>query len=195
MKQMTIQVEGLEDVRRRLGRLAPEARKVIRMAVNDTAVEARKQINDRVRERYIVKKTKFNKGLTLTRATNKTLTARLTAKGSTLPLVYFDTRKNGKRKAAQGHQLHSTSLKPIIKNGNKSFVTKVKAVSKNGEIKEHKGLFYRVSKHRYPIEQVYGSSVPVMIGSKKVYGTLEPVIQSDLQKNLQRHIDLVLRRI
>lgn len=192
MNGMTVHVTGLEELRMRLGRMAPETRKVMRMAVNDTAVQARKQLFDEVSDRYVVKKTKFNKGLTLTRATNATLTAVLSSKGRPLPLSYFEVRKNGKRKAGQGHQLESTSLMPISKNGNKTFIAYAKH---GGQKSAHRGLFHRKDEKRFPILQVYGSSVPSMIGSQHVYGRLEPRIQSDLQKNLQRHIDLVLRRI
>lgn len=192
MGEMTVHVMGLERLRIRLGRMAPEARKVMRMAVNDTAVKARQELFDEARDRYAVKKTKFNKGLTLTRATNATLTATLSSRGKPLPLSYFEIRKNGKRKAGQGHQLESTSPTPISKEGNKTFVTRVK---QDTQTSEHRGLFYRATEKRFPILQVYGSSVPVMIGSRQVYGRMEPTIQSELQKNLQRHIDLVLRRI
>lgn len=187
MNELTIRVLGLDDVRMRLGRLSPEATKVMRMAINDTAQQARKQLNDEARQRYVVKKTKFNKSLVLKRATNTSLTATLTSKGKPLPLSYFEIRKNGKRKAGQGHQLKSTSLTPIRKEENKSFTGRLS----NG----HRGLFYRSSEKRYPILQVYGSSVPSMIGGRSVYGRLEPVINSNLQDNLQRHIDLVLRRM
>lgn len=195
MNTVDVHVIGLEELRWRLGKLAPEARKVMRMSVNDTAVRARKRLNDEARERYVVKKTKFNKALKLTRANNATLTAVLHATGRPLPLSYFEIRKNGKRKAGQGHQLQSTSVTPISKSGNKSFVTKVENQSGQGDISVHRGLFYRATDKRFPILQVYGSSVPSMIGSQRVFGTLRPVIADDLNTNLQRHIDLVLRRI
>ncbi len=192
MPTMNIHVTGLEEVRRSLGRLAPAARQVMRMSVNDTAFKARKRLNDGVRERYAAKKTKINKHIKLIRASNATLTAVLHAKGSPLPLSYFEIRKNGKRKAGQGHQLQSTSLMPITKSGNKTFVTRVK---KGDQGSGHRGLFYRETDARFPIIQVYGSSVPTMIGSPGVYGKLKPVIEDDLKNNLSRHIDLALRRI
>lgn len=192
MYTMNVHVMGLKELEWRLGKLAPEARKVMRMSVNDTAVKTRKMLNDEVRERYAVKKTKFNKALKLTRANNVTLTAVLHATGRPLPLSYFEIRKNGKKKTGQGHQLQSTSLTPIRKESGKTFVIRVK---RGEQENSHRGLFYRESEKRFPILQVYGSSVPSMFGSQRVFGTLKPAIEDDLGTNLQRHIDLVLRRL
>ncbi len=192
MYAMSVHVMGLDELRWRLGKLEPEAKNVMRMSVNDTAVKARKMLNDKARERYKVKKTKFNKALKLKRASNATLTAVLYAKGHHLPLSYFEVRKNGKRKAGQGHQLQSTSPTPISKEGNKTFVIRVR---RGDQESSHRGLFYRETDERFPILQVYGSSIPSMIGSQGVFGTLQLVITKELNTNLQRHIDLVLRRI
>lgn len=192
MYTMDVHVMGLDELKWRLGKLAPEAKNVMRMSVNDTAAKARKMLNDEARERYVVKKTKFNKALKLTKANNATLTAVLHATGRPLPLSYFEIRKNGKRKAGQGHQLQSTSLTPISKDAGKTFVIRVK---RGNQESSHRGLFYRETDNRFPILQVYGSSIPSMIGSQRVYGTLQPVITNELNSNLQRHVDLVLRRI
>lgn len=192
MYTMDVHVMGLDELKWRLGKLAPEAKNVMRMSVNDTAAKARKMLNDEARERYVVKKTKFNKALKLTKANNATLTAVLHATGRPLPLSYFEIRKNGKRKAGQGHQLQSTSLTPITKDAGKTFVIRVK---RGNQESSHRGLFYRETDNRFPILQVYGSSIPSMIGSQRVYGTLQPVITNELNSNLQRHVDLVLRRI
>lgn len=192
MYTMDVHVMGLKELEWRLGRLAPEARKVMRMSVNDTATKARKMLNDEVRERYVVKKTKFNKALKLTRANNVTLTAVLHATGRPLPLSYFEIRKNGKKKAGQGHQLQSTSLTPISKDTGKTFVIRVK---RGKQESSHLGLFYRKSEKRLPILEVPGSSVPSMIGSQRVFGALQPAIENNLSTNLQRHIDLVIRRL
>ncbi|MCM1245918.1 MAG: hypothetical protein NC293_09790 [Roseburia sp.] len=192
MYTMDVHVMGLDELKWRLGKLAPEAKNVMRMSVNDTAVKARKMLNDKARERYAVKKTKFNKALKLTRASNATLTAVLHAKGSPLPLSYFEIRKNGKRKAGQGHQLQSTSPTPISKETGKTFVIRVR---RGDQESSHRGLFYRETEERFPLLQVYGSSIPSMLGSQGVYGELQSVIEDELGTNLQRHIDLVLRRI
>lgn len=192
MYTMDVHVMGLDELKWRLGKLAPEAKNVMRMSVNDTAAKARKMLNDEARERYVVKKTKFNKALKLTKANNATLTAVLHATGHPLPLSYFEIRKNGKRKAGQGHQLQDTSLTPISKEAGKTFVIRAKRGNRESS---HRGLFYRDTENRFPILQVYGSSIPSMIGSQRVFGTLKPVITDELSSNLQRHVDLVIRRI
>ncbi len=194
MYQMNVHVMGLKELEMRLGKLAPEAKRVMRIAVNDTARQTRTMLNNEVRQRYVVKRNKVNKAVKLIPATNATLTAILASRGKPLPLSDFQVRKNGKRKAGQGHQLHGTSLSQIIKEGNKSFMTNVSNHTGDGDTVSHKGLFFRVSKKRFPIRQVYGSSVPVMLGGANIYGRLEPEIHEKLQDNLQKHIDLVLRR-
>ncbi len=195
METLDIQIMNLDELERRLGKLAPQARKIMRMAVNDTAGKARTEMRRKAQETYVVKTGKFNKGLTLSKATNATLTATLHSNGKNLPLSYFEIRKNGKRMTGKGHQLTSTSPVPVRKNENKSFVTKVDWKNKKGEAGAHRGLFYRLGKKRYPIMQIYGLSVPVMLGGKRVYGQLEPVIQSTLYDRLQHHIDYVLGRL
>lgn len=187
MRQIYVQVMGMAELSRRLGKMAPEARRVMRMSVNDTASKARSKLNKKAQSTYVVKKTKFNKGMTLKRATDSTLTATITSRGNPLPLGYFKIRKQGKIKAGQGHQLQSSHLTPIRKNENKTFIP--------GLGSGHRSLFYRVTEKRYPIHQVYGSSIPAMLGGKRVLREVRPEIETDLRTNLERHIDLVLRRL
>ncbi len=166
------------------------------MAVNDTARSARKDLNDKARQTYVVKKTRFNRNLKLHPASNRTLTATLHTKGRPLPLSYFQVRKGREPAAGKGHQLQSTSLSPIVKNGNKAFVQTVRSKKQKEEgSKGHRGLFYRLGRARFPIVQVYGSSVPVMIGGKRVYGEMADSIQDTLYKKLDHHIEGVLRRM
>lgn len=197
MQALNIEVMGLRELEMSLGRLAPRARRILSISANDTARKLRTDLNRKARQTYVVKAQKFNKGAKLIPASNATLTAVLHMRGRPLPLSNFQIRKNTKRTAGKGHQLQSTSATPISgPNGNKTFMATIHNQKRNGDAaKDHTGLFYRLTKRRLPIEQIYASSVPVMVGGDKVFGEAGPEAERLLMHNVGRQIDLLLRRI
>ena len=200
-----VQVINEKEVARRLHRMPEKVPKTIRLAVNDTARKARSRIGKKAQETYTVKISGMNRALNMTPATNSDLIAKLRASGEKLSASKFSTRagtlgsekyfnptikrwQTGKGGQGAGIQLlKSGSIKRGSNPPNKWFKTKV---GKGG----HNGVFSRSGSGRLPIKEKMGLSIPQMLGSEKhVYGILEPHIQSDLNKALNRHIARAIR--
>lgn len=64
---------------------------------------------------------------------------------------------------------------------------------KKGSAVIHKAFAQREGKKRLGIHELYSVSVPQMIKSEHVYGKIEPEICENLEKNIQKHIEKVIK--
>jgi hypothetical protein len=170
--QFSVKIDK-EDVERRLGDLKSKAPRVIAKGLNDTAKQARRRLADKARETYTVKIGGFTNHVKFKqRASAGSLEAILGVDGRTLTLNRFAMRQN----YTYAKVLQAGSFKELRNQaGALSF-------NRNGLILQRK------TKNRYPLKGLHGPSVPSMIGSKRVYGILEPHINSDLKKNIDAAI-------
>ncbi len=193
---------NLDGARQRLRALQKLAKPAIRDAVNKTAEKARTRLDDKIRETYVVKIQGLKKKMEITKATNKTLTAHITADGYKIPLYKFKMRSNkagtGGR-AAFAMKKKNSRLGELIhpKTGAKAFVATVRAFAgrdnegnvKYSESKKITGIFQRPGKKgKRSIRLLYGDSIPEMIENIDVYGVVEPHIKEDLEKELDNQI-------
>lgn len=209
--KLELSVKNLTRVENQLKKYQKETRDIVRLAVNDTAKQARTRLDNKAQEKYAIKAAGFNKAMKIRNANNSNLTAVITANGRPIPLYRFKQRKNtiGKEsyyvpsmqvklkgkggKAARGQQLANSSLKELKEGNIKAFVAKI--ASGNGKSgRSMTGIFQRVGKERLPIKQFYGSSIPVMLSSVNVYDVVAPNIQDDLRSNVERHIGRILSK-
>lgn len=191
---LKVQVEGMDVLKSRLGNISRRAPSVMRMSINDTAKKARTDLRTKAQKTYKVKARGINQEMNMRPATNSNLEAILKARGAPIPLSQFEYSRNTIKRGnpAKAHQLVETSKKMLFKNGNKGFV----ATMRNGKAETkhwHDGIFYRNgkrmrNKNKEAISEFFGSSVPSMLGGKRVYGELEPQIQRNLEYNIERHI-------
>ena len=201
-----VKVLNEKEVAKRLFSMREKVPKVIRLAVNDTATEARQRLAEKAQETYTVKIGGFKKAMRIKRATNSNLTAIISANGKRLSSGKFSTQK-GKlgpekyynpviHRLQTGKGGESAAVRLLKKGkfktvkGGRGFPIWFKTKFGSG----HAGVFQREGKDRTPIKEKMGLSIPQMIGSEKhVYGILEPHIQSDLEKALDRHIARAVR--
>lgn len=209
-ESIEIYLDGLEVLKRDFSTLRVSAPEVVRLAVNETAIKARQDLLKKADSTYKVKKTKFNKSLRLTKASNSTLTAIISTKGRPLALAAFDYRRHTKGgRAAMAHQLQTTRPVQLGEPGHRAFVARMPNASGPG----HLGIFVRVEgseskaskeyrksdkskkklKPREQIREFFGSGVPVMVGGKRVYGSLSNEIGDQLKYALRRHAERVLK--
>ena len=192
-----------------LHKVTKGSKSTLRNAVNDTAVKARKRLDDKARETYTIKKAAFNKAMRIKKATNVTLAAHITAKGRELPLPRFKIKSNVRKRGGRG-AMAQIKVKDAFEapnpNHGKAFVIsfaigkgqhgkKTKKANTSAEekaTKTLKGVFQRLGEDRYPIEQKYGPSVPEMLEDVDVYGTVEPNIRNDLWNEVNRQIRRML---
>lgn len=208
---MAIQIEAidLEQVERKLGVFKEKAPKVLKLAVNDTAKKARSRLAKEAQKNYAVQVQGFNRVMNIRLASNANPVAVISSKGKTIPAYKFKKRGNtmgGERyynptthhtqtgkggRAAMVQQLKQSSPKSIQKGKLKAFVA---TMPKSG----HTGIFQRREGYargeKREIQEIMGSSIPVMIGSEKhVYGIVKPYIQSDLKEAVNRHVSRAIR--
>lgn len=196
-ESIEIYLDGLEVLNREFSTLRVSAPEVVRLAVNETAIKARQDLLKKADSTYKVKKTKFNKSLRLTKASNSTLTAIISTKGRPLALAAFDYRRHTKGgRAAMAHQLQTTRPVQLGEPGHRAFVARMP----NPKGADHLGIFVRVKgtqmkdkPKKEKIREFFGSGVPVMIGGERVYGSLAEQIGDQLKDALRRHAERVLK--
>ena len=201
---VTIEAINLDQVERQLGAMKEKAPKVLKLAINDTAKKARSRLAKEAQKTYNVKSAGFNKVMNIKSATNSNHVAIIYARGKKIPLGRFSVRggtlgtmtyynptthrvqkgKGGVGAAAKVLKSRSR-FKTTTKAKLKWFIAKMRS--------GHKGVFPRNEGIKRgqegEISEKMGASIPEMIGDeKRVYGIVEPYIQSDLKDAVNRHV-------
>lgn len=183
MIRVEVDVSGLEDVERRLGKMKDQAPKVLRSAINSTATEARKQLAQEAQSRYTVKNAGFNSAAKIRRATVSNLVATIHAGGRKLDIPRFHvTRPRSHKKGAPGAKAEVVAgggLKEIRgASGIKAFSSTVPSgKSRTKQILQRQGAA------RYPVQVLHSVSVPKML--EMVYegrGAAKRALKKDIQK-------------
>lgn len=212
MSIVEVSSTNIEQIEKRLGAMREKAPKVLKLAVNDTARKARSRLAAEAKKTYAVKISGFNQDMKIKFATNSNPTATIRSKGRKIPLYKFVYRKGrlgteeyynpvtrrmqvGKGgTGASGKQLKESNFKSDNHAKLKWFIAKMSS--------GHTGVFQRTEgvkrgqggKGSPEIKQIMGPSIPEMIGNeKRVYGIVEPHIQSDLEAAVTRHIMRALK--
>lgn len=185
----------LKDIQIKLGSLEKKTPNVLKNAINMAARKTRKMLPEKARERYTIKGSKMKKNISLTSASISNLGAKIKVKGRPHQLIYFQTRKNGVRMAAKARGRNDRSLKELISStGGKAFITTIdNGEDQNGNRnRKHRTVLQRLTKSRYPLVTLAGPSDPEMLGNQDVYGNLEPSIQQELMKSINKQIQRVI---
>ncbi len=182
MIRVEVDQADLRRVQKKLGDMKQKAPMVISRAINKTATTARVKLANKAQQAYTVKTTNFKKDMQIRKASYGNLEAIIRSEGKPLSLVSFKT--TAPQSGAKAQVLKSGSLKKLIKGNTKAF----KGTGKlNGQIYQREG------QARKPLKKLSSNSVPVMIGSEKhVYGLVEPQIKSDLKRNIEAQIRLLV---
>lgn len=195
----------LKAVEYKLGNLKDQAPKVLKKAINTTARESRKLLSEKAQKTYTIKTSKFNKNIKRKNATNSNLQATLTVKGAANQLTSFKHKENIKEVAAKAKILNNSSLKEIIskKYDTKAFVTQFSSghfaiVQRDKGAKYTAGAAARKAKYgehadMTKIKDLQSLSDPIMVGGKKVYGSLKAEIVDRLYFNINKEVEKVLK--
>lgn len=201
MKSLVLVGINTKDARSMLGKLDgndQSMKKALKKAVKETAKQARERLAKQAQNSYTVKNAGFNKNMKIRIASGSQPAAIIRSEGEPLPLKEFKTSQDGKTTCAQ--VLKHGSLKPLERGGIKAFINniadknhvkkKLPKKGKTGSRVRHIALAQREGKERLKINEKFGNSVPVMIGSQKhVYGVVEPYIGEDLQSYLRKFVE------
>lgn len=212
MSIVEVSSTNIEQIEKRLGAMREKAPKVLKLAVNDTARKAKSRLAAEAKKTYAVKVSGFNQDMKIKFATNSNHVATIRCQGRKIPLYKF-AHRNGRlgsevyynpttrRKqigrggiGASGKQLKESQFQQSDTAKLKWFIAKMSS--------GHTGIFQRNEgvkrgeggKGSPEIKQIMGPSIPEMIGNeKRVYGIVEPHIQSDLEAAVTRHIMRALK--
>lgn len=198
--QIEISEQTIEEIRKRLGGLQNKTPTVLSRAINRTTTNIKKNMAQQTAGKdgkYNIKSEDVKESLNVQKATTRNLQGRVAASGHPLLLTKFNadksagpiepvTYENGK----PNPRFYSAKVKK--RGGKKALTGNPRAfigTSKAGLI-----FLQRFSGKRYPLEPLYGPSVPQMIENEKTIEFIYREAESTLQKRIDAEINNILRK-
>lgn len=184
---ITVDEKQIERAEELLKNIPDGVSKAIVNAINRAAEGARTDAVKKARERYHVKAKDIRKTIEIERATYENQAAIVRAEGSPLALSKFKITPS---KPPQKRRKKPVIARVIRGEGGPipgAFVARMKS--------GHIGVFKRAGKSRLPITQLFGPSVPQMLGYETVTAFVEERAQERLEQRLEYEIDRLLRGV
>lgn len=158
--------------------------KITARAINRAAQSARTEAGREVRKTYLVKHGDVIDTIRIKSANEDNLSANVTSKGHVLPLSKFKVTP-GRRPGIKG-------TSPVLVRVKKGAGGRIKSGFVAQMQSGHIGVFIRAGKRSSPINQLYGPSIPQMVGSDQVSRLVEEKAQETLEKRLDHEINRAL---
>lgn len=195
LREVEINIAGVEELERKLGNLKSKAPQVLSRAINRAAEKARTETKREAAARYFVSQGNVLKTITLSKASTAKLSAEMKSKGSQIALSKFKVSpKRGVKRTSKGGYSPSVYKVAVKKEGGmktlhvdpKSFI----ATMKSG----HVGVMRRDGSERMPITQLYGPAVPSMIKNEEVIGRIKEAAADMLERRIDAEVNNILQR-
>jgi hypothetical protein len=180
---ITLNDKQIKDVERSLSHIPGAIPKAISRALNRAAETARTEASRKVRDEYIVKNSDILNTMRITKAAPGNLVARVTSSSSSIPLIRFKVTPNAPQPLRK-----APIIARVKKNGGGPVTHAFVAKMGSG----YTGVFQRAGKKRFPIKQLYGPSIPTMLGTPLVSAWVEQKAIEALDKRLDHEIDRIL---
>lgn len=182
--QIQIKVDNVEEIKSKFGNMHKKAPSVLSRVINRVITNIKKNISVAVKKRYLVKTEDIKKTLYSSKATSSRLAAFIKSTGTRIPLYKFKVspaqpRPKTPPKSFKARVLKSSGLKPLP-----GFVAKMKS--------GHLGIFERQDGARLPIRELYGPSVPQMVGNDEVWQQIEKEANDTVQKRMEHELNRLL---
>lgn len=175
--------EQIDRAERLLGHIPGAAPKAMARAINRATESARTEAARKVRSMYYITQKDVKSTIKVYPASPGDLSALVVSRGNLIALTKFritPKKPQPKRKSDIIVRVKRGSGGPV----KKAFVAKMKS--------GHTGVFRRAGKQRYPINQMYGPSIPEMIGNPTVTGWVEEKARERLDQRLEHEIKRAL---
>jgi len=175
--------EQLDRIDRLIERAPRQMPKVMARAINRAIETTRTEASRKIRETYYIKAKDIKASLTLKKASAGDLTARITSRGSTIPLTKFKVKPQKpqpKRRLVVVARVKKGAGGPI----SGAFVAQMRS--------GHIGVFNRVAGPRLPITQRFGPAVPQMLGGREVITHVQEKTTERLMGRLEHEVGRVL---
>lgn len=171
------------------------ATKAITRAINRSITAANVEATKQIQGQYtVINKKVITKAKTISKkATKNSLSAKIEAKGSPIPLGAFLTNPKKPPKRRPKSNLFAQVKTDDGGQIRGAFITTVQT----GHIGvHHAGVFVRSKGNAsLPIRQLYGPSVPQMLGNEEIQDFLAKRATLVLDERLEHEIDVILRRV
>jgi hypothetical protein len=178
-----LSIEHMERLEEALAEIPEKIPRAAARAINRAAYTARTEAARKAREEYVIKHGDVINTIKIYPASEEDLSASVISRGSVIPLIKF------KVSPKQPQPKRKKPLTATVKRGEGGPIARAfTAQMKSGYI----GVFQRVGKPRLPIRQLYGPSVPQMLGSRSVSQWVEEKAQETLDKRLEHEISRAL---
>lgn len=189
-----IKVVGIDEIEKKLGTLKKKAPAILCRAVNRASEKARTEAKREVSRKYFITQKNVLKTIRLTKASNTTLSSKVTSKGGAIALSKFrvsprrhvSRTKRGKASPSvyKAGVERAGGLKPLSGDPKAFF-----AAMGTG----HEGMMERVSNRRLPLKQLHGPAVPSMIKNEEVLGKIQKESSDTLEKRIDAEINNILQ--
>lgn len=178
--------DNLKAVNKSLRQMDKAVRQATLSSINRATQRAKTETGRKVREKYIVKQKEVLQTISIRKAKGAALSATLTSKGHTIPLIKFGVspRKRLKRppKAVKAAVYRGGAKKPIPG----AFIATAGS---------HLGVFERQGKKRLPIKELRGPAVPSMAGNEVVRKHVQKVYGEEMQKRLPHELNRTIGKV
>ncbi|MBO2943578.1 phage tail protein [Paenibacillus sp. F411] len=178
--------DNFSQVNRSLKQMDKAVRKAVLSSLNRATQRSKTEAGRKTRERYVVKQREVVETIRVRKAAGNSLTATLTSKGHTLPLIKFNVSPKRKLKRAP------KAIKAAVLRGGARKPIPGAFIAQTGH---HTGVFERVGKKRLPIKELRGPAVPSMMASDEVREHVQRVYGEEMLKRLPHELDRTLGRL
>lgn len=175
--------EQIDRAERLLERIPGAAPKAMARAINRATESARTEAARKVRALYYITQKDVTSTIKIYKASPSDLSAMVLSRGNLIALTKF--RVTPKKPQPKRRREIIVRVKRggggVVK---KAFVARMKS--------GHIGVFKRAGERRYPIDQMYGPSIPEMLGNSSVTGWVEEKARERLDQRLDHEINRLL---
>jgi len=173
----------LERVKTVLASVPKGANRAVSSAVNRAASAARTEAVKQVRAQYIIKAQDVRSPMSIEKASMSGLMATLRASGRVIPLSKF--------RISPASPPQTRPLRAQVRKGSAGGTLRHAFVARMPS--GHIGAYMRKTSKRLPIKELFGPSVPHMIGNKEVMGKIEERAVEVLDERLEHEITRLLK--
>lgn len=175
-----IESKDVKKVQKRLGVLKHKAPDVISRALNRAATNLKSNVVKKTREEYNIKAKTIRSTIRIERATRTSLSAKVISEGNKEPITsYLVLPRNSTAKKSKA------LVRVAVKKGDAKTLLSAFVVSKYG------GVYERENKERFPIKQIYGPSVPQILGNEET----EAYVMKEAWNMYKRRVDHEINRL
>ena len=203
-----------EQISKILKQLDGDAERALKNAINATARKVKKDMAKTAEKKYdyeaggtLINEMKMN---TAKKVAYGSMAAEISSKGPAIEIKKFSvdnlsvTKGKNRPDAVRGKVMTESGMSALKRNGVKAFVAQFrsghisvvareKLTSGQQSRGHHSGNRYKYASYR--LKKLLSPSVPQMLGNKKtVNEIIEPEIQSLLQKNLERQLNMIMKK-